>query len=76
MDSHRLFGAVETLLREVDVTPADVAENLTPKAPGEDADSCLATLVEALEKAKAEKLAKEKGNGKEAADEADSEDRR
>jgi SpoVK/Ycf46/Vps4 family AAA+-type ATPase len=73
VDSHRLFDVVEALLREVDVTPADVAENLTPKAPGEDADSCLAALVEALEKAKEEALAKkEKAKGKEAAEDAES----
>jgi SpoVK/Ycf46/Vps4 family AAA+-type ATPase len=75
VDSHRLFDAVEALLREVDVTPADVAENLTPKAPGEDADSCLAALVEALEKAKEEALAKkEKAKGKETAENDDSDD--
>jgi hypothetical protein len=43
---------------------------LTPKAPGEDADSCLAALVEALEKAKEDALAK-KAKGKEEAGSAD-----
>ncbi|TKW30947.1 hypothetical protein SEVIR_2G072700v4 [Setaria viridis] len=58
VDAHPLFDAVAALLREVDMTPADVAENLTPKGPGEDADSCLAALVDALEKAKEKALAK------------------
>ncbi|KAJ1288133.1 hypothetical protein BS78_02G066500 [Paspalum vaginatum] len=60
VDSHPLFDAVVALLREVDMTPADVAENLTPKGPGEDADSCLAALVDALHKAKEDALAKKK----------------
>ncbi|NP_001358706.1 AAA-ATPase At3g28580 isoform 2 [Zea mays] len=70
VDDHPRFDAVAALLREVDMTPADVAENLTPKAPGEDADSCLAALVEALEKAKEDALAK-KAKGKEEAGSAD-----
>ncbi|CAL5066620.1 unnamed protein product [Urochloa decumbens] len=49
---HPLFGAVEEMLREVEMTPADVAENLTPKGPGDDADWCLAALVKALQEAK------------------------
>ena len=32
VDAHALFGAVGDLLREVEMTPADVAENLTPRA--------------------------------------------
>ncbi|WVZ62261.1 hypothetical protein U9M48_012027 [Paspalum notatum var. saurae] len=64
VDSHPLFDAVVALLRDVDMTPADVAENLTPKGPGEDADSCLATLVDALHKAKEDALAKKKKKAK------------
>ncbi|KAF8741091.1 hypothetical protein HU200_013662 [Digitaria exilis] len=63
VDAHHLFDAVAALLKEVDITPADVAELLTPKqraAAGEDADSCLAALVEALQKAKEEEAAKRK----------------
>jgi len=87
VDAHPLFDAVAALLREADMTPADVAENLTPKGPGEDADSCLAALVEALHKAKEKALAKKakeealaakKSTGKEkkeaAANEADDDD--
>ncbi|TVU44544.1 hypothetical protein EJB05_03989, partial [Eragrostis curvula] len=55
VDAHDLFGAVEELLLEVDMTPADVAENLTPKSLDDDADSCLAALVKALEEAKEKK---------------------
>ncbi|KAI4985647.1 hypothetical protein ZWY2020_018277 [Hordeum vulgare] len=52
VEVHELFGAVGALLREVDMTPADVAENLTPKSADDDADSCLRGLVAALEKAR------------------------
>ncbi|CAL5076637.1 unnamed protein product [Urochloa decumbens] len=52
VDDHPLFGAVEEMLREVEMTPADVAENLTPKGPGDAADWCLAALVKALQEAK------------------------
>ncbi|KAF8654864.1 hypothetical protein HU200_061443 [Digitaria exilis] len=63
VDAHHLFDAVAALLKEVDITPADVAEILTPKqraVAGEDADSCLAALVEALQKVKEESLEKKK----------------
>uniref|UniRef100_A0A0D9WWF6 AAA+ ATPase domain-containing protein n=1 Tax=Leersia perrieri TaxID=77586 RepID=A0A0D9WWF6_9ORYZ len=53
VDAHQLFDEVRTLLGEVDMTPADVAEYLTPKGPGDNADTCLAELVRELEKAKA-----------------------
>ncbi|CAN6203296.1 unnamed protein product [Urochloa humidicola] len=58
VDAHELFDDVAALLREVEMTPADVAENLTPKGPGEDADTCLAALVEALRKAREKAVAK------------------
>jgi hypothetical protein len=57
VDAHRLFDAVQDLLREVDMTPADVAEYLTPKSLDDDADSCLAALVKALEDDKEKKKA-------------------
>ncbi|KAM3261278.1 hypothetical protein ACQJBY_052122 [Aegilops geniculata] len=62
VDEHELFGAVGALLREVDMTPADVAENLTPKSADDDAGSCLRGLVAALEKAREDKAS---GGGKE-----------
>jgi len=71
VESHHLFDAVETLLREANMAPADVAENLTPKSASDDADSCLAGLVVQLEKAKEKLLAKKEGKGKDAADQAD-----
>ncbi|KAL5218468.1 hypothetical protein ABZP36_019152 [Zizania latifolia] len=52
VDSHELFAAVEELLEEVHLVPADVGEHLTAKNPQDDADSCLARLVNALHKAK------------------------
>ncbi|KAJ1288138.1 hypothetical protein BS78_02G067000 [Paspalum vaginatum] len=58
VDAHPLFDDVRALLREADITPADVAELLTPKHAGDDADSCLAALVEALTTVKAKKKAR------------------
>ena len=60
LGSHPLFGAIQNLLEEVDMTPADVAENLMPKTMEEDAGTCLANLIEAPEIAK-EKAQKKKG---------------
>ncbi|KAG2545138.1 AAA-ATPase ASD, mitochondrial-like [Panicum virgatum] len=57
VDAHALFGAVGELLREVEMTPADVAENLTPKSLEDNPDTCLAALVKALEEAKEKKAA-------------------
>ncbi|XP_047069510.1 AAA-ATPase At3g28580-like isoform X1 [Lolium rigidum] len=74
VESHNLFDAVELLLQEANMTPADVAENLTPKSVDDDADSCLAGLVKELEKAKKKVLAKKEGKGKDAADGADDDD--
>ncbi|PQQ01228.1 AAA-ATPase [Prunus yedoensis var. nudiflora] len=54
VESHELFGTIERLLGETDMTPADVAENLMLKSDTEDADSCLKSLIEALEAAKVE----------------------
>jgi hypothetical protein len=61
VQEHELFATVGALLQEVDMTPADVAENLTPKSIDDDADSCLRGLVAALEKAKEDKA---NGRGK------------
>ncbi|RLN19842.1 hypothetical protein C2845_PM02G44570 [Panicum miliaceum] len=55
VDAHALFGAIGELLREVEMTPADVAENLTPKSLEDNPDTCLAALVKALEEAKEKK---------------------
>lgn len=54
LESHPLFGAIRGLLEEIDMTPADVAENLMPKTVEEDAGVCLGILIEALENAKEE----------------------
>ncbi|XP_062190078.1 AAA-ATPase At3g28610-like isoform X2 [Phragmites australis] len=67
IDAHQLFGSVEQILREVDLTPADVAECLmTAKRAGSgEPSSHLEILIEELkkraeEKAKAEAEAKAK----------------
>ncbi|KAL6880707.1 hypothetical protein ACP4OV_012272 [Aristida adscensionis] len=74
VDAHPLFAAVAALLREVEMTPADVAENLTPTSPGDNADTCLAALVEALEKAKEVAAAKAKRKGKKVDDDGAEDD--
>lgn len=47
LEWHDLFPRIESLLAEVEITPADVAENLMPG----NAEFCLKNLVLALEKA-------------------------
>ncbi|XP_020415699.1 AAA-ATPase At3g28510 [Prunus persica] len=45
VESHESFGSIERLLGEINMTPADVAENLMPKSDTGDADSCLKSLI-------------------------------
>ncbi|KAE8689293.1 P-loop containing nucleoside triphosphate hydrolases superfamily protein [Hibiscus syriacus] len=52
LDSHELFEKIGILLKETEMTPADVAENLMPKREKKDPDSCLKSLIQALEDAK------------------------
>ena len=54
VESHPLFETIGRLFEEVSLTPADVAENLMPKTIKGDADTCLESLVQALEVAKKE----------------------
>ncbi|XP_022773715.1 AAA-ATPase At3g28610-like [Durio zibethinus] len=62
LDSHDLFENIGILLKETDMTPADVAENLMPKREKKDPDSCLESLIQALEVAKENaKLKADKG---------------
>ncbi|TVU48810.1 hypothetical protein EJB05_00086, partial [Eragrostis curvula] len=52
---HELFGEIRQLLNEMDMTAADVAENLMPRSKKRkrDPDACLAGLVEAMKMKKA-----------------------
>ncbi|KAL7232429.1 hypothetical protein ACSBR2_010451 [Camellia fascicularis] len=50
IDSHPLFGTIDSLLQETDMSPCDVAENLIPKTASK--ETCLNDLIEALNKAK------------------------
>ncbi|KAL8467592.1 hypothetical protein ACS0TY_031001 [Phlomoides rotata] len=52
LEWHDLFPRIESLLGEVKITPADVAENLMPKSVPGDAEICLKNLVLALEEHK------------------------
>ncbi|KAL8160961.1 hypothetical protein V2J09_012450 [Rumex salicifolius] len=52
LDAHPLFRAVQRLLEETDMSPADVAEHLMIKSDDSDANECLESLVDALKKAK------------------------
>jgi len=55
IEGHELFGVAKALLQEVkNMVPVDVGEHLTRKSVDDDAGSCLARLVTALEKAKEE----------------------
>ncbi|CAG7895458.1 unnamed protein product [Brassica rapa] len=66
IESHELYGEIERLLEETDMSPADVAETLMPKSDEEDADVCIKRLVKTVEeeKAKAKKLAEEEEKSK------------
>jgi hypothetical protein len=55
---HELFHEIRQLLAEVDMSPADVAENLMPKSKNKDVSACLGKLIKALKEAKEEALAK------------------
>ncbi|GJN37312.1 hypothetical protein PR202_gb26250 [Eleusine coracana subsp. coracana] len=58
VELHRMFADVEEQLREVDVTPADVAECLmTAKRSGYGEDASLECLIDELKKKKAEAAA-------------------
>ncbi|GJN23252.1 hypothetical protein PR202_gb10886 [Eleusine coracana subsp. coracana] len=70
VDSHELFDAVRELLQEADMTPADVAENLTMKRVDDDVQSCLEGLVKELRAAK-EKKAESKAKEQDEQDEED-----
>ncbi|KAK2647586.1 hypothetical protein Ddye_015075 [Dipteronia dyeriana] len=54
INSHDLYAKIECLLGETNMTPADVAENLMPKSDEEGVETCLNSLIEALEEAKEE----------------------
>ncbi|CAN7025864.1 hypothetical protein HID58_023784 [Brassica napus] len=58
---HELYGEMERLVEEIDMSPADVAENLMPKSDEEDAEVCLRRLVKSLEEERenSSKLAEE-----------------
>ncbi|KAM3271254.1 hypothetical protein ACQJBY_041808 [Aegilops geniculata] len=68
---HELFGEIQQLLEETDMSPADVAENLMPmsRKKRRDPTVCLAGLIEALKQAKEDARAakaKEEEEAKEA----------
>lgn len=58
LEEHELFDRIKVLLGEVEMTPADVAENLMPKTSPTDQVGCLRSLIEALEKAKEDDVRK------------------
>ncbi|XP_030553561.2 AAA-ATPase ASD, mitochondrial-like isoform X1 [Rhodamnia argentea] len=67
IEDHGLFPTISELFDEAKVTPADVAENLMPKSDGEDAETGLRNLIEALKVAKeleARKKAEEEARAK------------
>ncbi|XP_057744720.1 AAA-ATPase ASD, mitochondrial-like isoform X1 [Arachis stenosperma] len=59
LETHPMFDTIRKLIGEVKITPADVAENLMPKSPMDDADKCLSCLIESLEEAAAAMKAEE-----------------
>ncbi|RVW91244.1 AAA-ATPase [Vitis vinifera] len=45
LETHPLFEMIQQSMEETNITPADVAENLMPKSPTEDAEKCLLNLI-------------------------------
>ncbi|KAL0335676.1 UNVERIFIED_CONTAM: AAA-ATPase [Sesamum radiatum] len=58
LEAHPLFQSVAELIKEVDITPADVAENLMPKSAKEGPEECLLNLIHTLEEAKSRQITK------------------
>ncbi|XP_021297760.1 AAA-ATPase ASD, mitochondrial-like [Herrania umbratica] len=54
LESHNLFRRIQELLEEARMTPAEVAEHLMPKTVSTDPETCLESLIQALESAKEE----------------------
>lgn len=59
IEEHPLFESIRLLMEVTKITPADVAENLMPKSPKEDAEKCLQNLIQALEETKKKEEMKE-----------------
>ena len=55
-----LFEKISHLLEVVNMTPANVAVNLMPKTEEGDADTCLGSLIQALETVREERQRKKK----------------
>jgi chaperone BCS1 len=54
IQSPELFGKIKELSGETKMSPADVAANLMPKSDEQDEETCLKTLIKALEVSKEE----------------------
>nr|XP_043630675.1 AAA-ATPase At3g28580-like isoform X2 [Erigeron canadensis] len=59
LDSHDLFPTISRLLGTINMTPADVAENLIPSLSEDNAETCLNKLINSLEKARIKKVDQE-----------------
>ncbi|XP_077211858.1 AAA-ATPase At3g28510-like [Tasmannia lanceolata] len=64
LDSHPLFETICQLMKETNITPANIAENLMPKSSiatsAEIAETCLRNLIRNLHKAKEEAIQSKK----------------
>ncbi|XP_042001914.1 AAA-ATPase At3g28580-like [Salvia splendens] len=60
LDGHPLFQSIEELIQEVEITPADVAENLMPKSAKEGPEQCLQNLICILKETKNRKCREDK----------------
>ncbi|CAN0903458.1 AAA-ATPase At3g28580 [Linum grandiflorum] len=52
LQDHPMFSEVDRLIKEINITPADVAENLMLKSPSDDSARCLSRLIAAMEEVK------------------------
>ncbi|KAL3655346.1 hypothetical protein CASFOL_001132 [Castilleja foliolosa] len=58
IEEHVLFESVKKLIGEVEITPADVAENLMAKSAKEGPEQCLLNLIRTLEEFKSRNIKK------------------
>ena len=64
IELHYLFGTICELLKEIKITPADVAEHLMPKTSSKDTQVYLKSLIQAFELAKEEAKKKSEEDAK------------
>uniref|UniRef100_A0A0D9X2R7 AAA+ ATPase At3g28540-like C-terminal domain-containing protein n=1 Tax=Leersia perrieri TaxID=77586 RepID=A0A0D9X2R7_9ORYZ len=76
VEKHELFSEIRQLLEEeaIEMSPADVTENLMPRSKKKDVQVCLGRLLKALHEAKEAKAARNKADSEEEEDDVNDDD--